>query len=403
MAGLLGRRSVVALLAAALSLVMDGMLFLHEPTVSELFFGSLVGLVHRLCVVAMALLSLAMLVTGHEGRLHAYLGLHLLLTLFLLGLFAQDARDLPVFLMVNLLPLGAYARYPRSLGLCGGVLTVSVVVLALTLRFTFLDLARTGLIATVTGLGVCLMSHYRESLIPLQRYVNRLEENVSALTRANSLSQDYARDVEEESRVAERQRLTRDIHDAIGYTMTNTIMAMEAVKMMVKSDPQRAGEHLEAARRNTEQGLATIKRILRDFRRETRVAESCFRALRKLVKVFSLSTGLRVRFEFGNADVAALDRHAECVYHFVQEGLINAFRHGRAERVTILLWDYGDTLRITLDDDGTGCPEDPRPGIGVMGMRERAGLVGGRVRVDHHQPGFRISMHLPKEPARAGT
>ena len=55
-------------------------------------------------------------------------------------------------------------------------------------------------------------------VIPLQRYVNRLEENVASLTRANILSQDYAKDIELESRARERDRLTRDIHDAIGYT-----------------------------------------------------------------------------------------------------------------------------------------------------------------------------------------
>jgi signal transduction histidine kinase len=311
-------------------------------------------------------------------------------------MFSQPAGNLPLYLVANLLPLGIYVRFPQNGVFCAIVAVCVMGVLVLTGRYEALTLAGLALVAIAVGMTGCLTGYYRESIIPLQRYVNRLEENVSSLTRANSLTQDYARDVEEESRVAERQRLTRDIHDAIGYTLTNTIMAMEAVKMMVRGNPERVPEHLEAARKNTEEGLANIKRILRDFRNQTRVAESCFRAIRKLVKVFALSTGMEVRFEFGNADVAALDPVGECAYHFVQEGLINAFRHGRAERVTILLWDYGDTVRITLDDDGTGSPEQPTSGIGIAGMRERAALVGGRVQVDHHVGGFRISMHLPK-------
>jgi signal transduction histidine kinase len=97
----------------------------------------------------------------------------------------------------------------------------------------------------------------------------------------------------------------------------------------------------------------------------------------------------------GNADIGDLERFPEAVYHFVQEGLINAFRHGHASRVIIMLWDYGDSLRIMLDDDGIGCPNGVTPGIGIAGMRERAELVGGRVSVDPSETGFRISMHLP--------
>ena len=71
--------------------------------------------------------------------------------------------------------------------------------------------------------------------------------NVSTLTRANFLSQNYAKDVEAESRTMERQRLTRDIHDMIGYTLTNSIMMFEAVKVMVKNEPERAKRESDGA------------------------------------------------------------------------------------------------------------------------------------------------------------
>ncbi len=117
--------------------------------------------------------------------------------------------------------------------------------------------------------------------------------------------------------------------------------------------------------------------------------------MKKLVKVFTISTGLHVRYEMGNVDIRDLERFPEAVYHFVQEGLINAFRHGHASRVGIMLWDYGDALRITLDDDGVGCAGEVVPGIGIAGMRERAALAGGSVTIDATETGFRISMYLP--------
>ena len=60
-----------------------------------------------------------------------------------------------------------------------------------------------------------------------------------------------------------------------------------------------------------------------------------------------------------------------------------------------MFWNYGDYLRILLDDDGTGNAADLTPGIGIAGMRERALLVGGRVSIDAAETGFRISMYLP--------
>jgi signal transduction histidine kinase len=174
-------------------------------------------------------------------------------------------------------------------------------------------------------------------------------------------------------------------------------MAMEAVKMMATTEPGRVGPYLEATRGNVEEGYAHIRQILRDFRSRERAQDTCYMAIKKLVNVFSLSTGLAVRFEFGNLDPALLDRFGECVYHFIQEGLINAFRHGRASKVTLLFWDFGEALRITLDDDGSGCAAAPVPGIGLNGMIERSTALEGKVAVERFTRGFRISMTLPKD------
>jgi signal transduction histidine kinase len=394
--GIFGRRSVPALLCFGVSAAAYSFVFLRVPEESALFTGGLVTIAHRSGVAALVLIALVVLGSGRENTFLSAASLLAAVSLVLVAAFRQTEGTLVLLVLAGILPLGVYEPFPLSLALCTAYLALCVGAAAVAGVYEPEGIARLGLVGITSGILVSLMGHYREDMIALQRYVNRLEENVSALTRANSLSQDYARGVEEESRAAERQRLTRDIHDAIGYTLTNTIMVMEAVKMMVRTEPERVSGYLEVARQNTEEGLATIKRILSDFRSTAASEESCFRAIRKLVKVFQLSTGLAVRYEFGNLKTAVLDRNAECVYHFVQEGLINAFRHGRASRVTLLFWDYGDSVRLSLDDDGAGCPEPPVAGIGIAGMCERASLAGGRVEVDRHVRGFRISMYLPR-------
>jgi signal transduction histidine kinase len=400
--GIAKKRSPSAFLFFFITLGAYLALLLEPPGSASLLFPTdLVLPVYRGAILGLCALSVVMLVSELEQTFRFVAAIHAGLALLLLLVFHLPEGNAQLLAVAVLVPLAVYERFPLSVCLC--LLFIALCVGTLLARgdippIFLLRLSATGLAVGVAGSLTC---HYRETIIPLQRHINKLEENVTALARANYLSQDYARDVEDESRLAERQRLTRDIHDAIGYTFTNTIMMMEAVKVMVKTEPERIVEYLENARRNTEEGMAQIKCILRDIRSREVAEESCIWSIKKLVKVFSISTGLSVRFEFGNIDIADLNRFRECVYHFVQEGLINAFRHGRANRVIILMWDYGDVLRITLDDDGVGCMEEPHTGIGIAGMRERAGLAEGRVEIDSFIGGFRISMYLRKGGERA--
>jgi signal transduction histidine kinase len=337
-----------------------------------------------------------MLVASTEHSFRAALGMHLAISVLLMILLDQPQGNVALLLVSGLLPLCVYERFPLNLCLSGGYVAIVLVIYAAANRGPGEFILPLGLVGVTVSLAGSLMGRHWETVVELQGYVTRLEDNVAALTRATSLSQDYARGVEEESRVAERLRLTRDIHDSIGYTMTNTIMAMEAVKMMVKTEPERVGSYLEITRGHAEEGFAHIRRILKDFRAQQGVQDTCYIAIKKLVKVVSLSTGLTIRFEFGNMEVAALDEFGEEVYHFVQEGLINAFRHGHASQVMLLFWDFGDSVRVTLDDDGAGSGGVPVPGIGLSGMIERAGALGGRVGIERYARGFRISMTLPR-------
>ena len=384
----------MSILFFCLAWTIDAFLFVDVPAKAEFFQAFPLPSVYRWAVLALAASALLMLLVRSERSFRGIVGFHLGVSVMLLAFHRLPAGSVILLLAVGLLPLVVYEPFPVNLYLCGGHIAVIIGACALTGSYDVLLMCQLAVVAALLSLAGSLMGRYWERVVALEALVTRQEDNVAALARANSLSQDYARDVEEESRVAERLSLTRDIHDAIGYTFTNTIMALEAVKMMVKNEPERAEQYLEVTRGNAEEGLATIKRILREFRKRERSLDSCFLAIKKLVKVFTLSTGLDVRYEFGNIDVAVLDLFGECVYHFIQEGLINAFRHGRARRVSLLFWDYGDALRVTMDDDGSGSGAEVVPGIGLTGMIERARPHGGRVAIERTTGGFRISLYL---------
>lgn len=388
-------RAPLVLGAFALSLPAYAVVMAGAQAASALLPQTVATLVYRLAVVGLAVGAGGMVVTRTESRFLYQLGASFCVTLFLIAAYRLRAETVAILTLATTTWMFLFEPYPRSMILsCAAAVALPTAGLVAG-EYGLLTASTLALTSVASAILGALLVRAHENTIALQRYINRLEENVASLTRANILSQDYAKDIELESRVRERDRLTRDIHDTIGYTLTNTVMMAEAIKVMVRTEPHRIPEHIKRIRAHTEEGLASIRKILRDFRTAEQEKESVYWAIKKLVKIFKISSGVDVRYEMGNVDVGDLERFPDAVYHFIQEGLINAFRHGRASKVTILFWDYGDRIRIMLDDDGIGCPGDVAPGIGIAGMRERAALADGSVSIEPAETGFRISMYLP--------
>ncbi len=90
-------------------------------------------------------------------------------------------------------------------------------------------------------------------------------------------------------------------------------------------------------------------------------------------------------------------------YRIVQESLTNVRRHASGARTTVTLSFGGAALTVTVDNgagDGAAAAAEPRlGGVGIIGMRERTGVVGGRLVTEPRDAGFRVRAELPYEPA----
>jgi signal transduction histidine kinase len=249
---------------------------------------------------------------------------------------------------------------------------------------------------TLLSFAVCLMTKYREMLIPMQRNISRLNEAVIEVTKANFRYQDYAQEAEERSRRMERLRLTRDIHDVVGYTMTNAMMMTEAAKLMALNEPEKIPDFMERARRSIENGMNQIRGVLHSLRSHEEQQEEGFAGIVKLVRLFEIATGVHVRLEFGTVVWEFDTEVGSILYHFIQEGLINAFRHGKASEIRILFNREDRGISISIRDNGVGA-DTIEEGIGLQGMRERLSTVGGRLDLSPLVDGFAVSAYVPLE------
>jgi len=246
---------------------------------------------------------------------------------------------------------------------------------------------------TIAAFG-SLMTRFREAVVDLTHANDRYRESVLRLARLSTQYQKHAADAESRAMEAERLRITRDIHDVVGYTLTNNMMLMEAAIDVMKENALALPTLLRTARMNAEDGLQQIRQSLYHLREESTQRPVGLSALKKLVDVFKQATGIDISCEFTNAPLVLDDEADSAVYHLVQESLVNSFRHGRATSILLLLSCEPGVICVTVLDNGHGTP-DSTDGIGLSGMRERIESIGGGVEAKPCVTGFQVTARIP--------
>jgi signal transduction histidine kinase len=198
----------------------------------------------------------------------------------------------------------------------------------------------------------------------------------------------------------ERNRLAREIHDSLAHYLTIVNVQLEAAEKL--RDHARSREQVLRARRLTLECLQDVRQSVAALRASTLDELSLPRALRKLAEEFASTSGLQVELNLDGADDVAIGpQHTLALFRVAQDGLTNVQRHACAQWVVITLCRTADgALSLTVEDDGVG-PRDVQrtpndTSFGLIGLRERVELLGGRLGFDRGQnSGARLSVVIP--------
>lgn len=224
-------------------------------------------------------------------------------------------------------------------------------------------------------------------------YSTRMDEAVNSLMDANIAFQQYAQAVEEESTLTERRRISREIHDSVGYTLVNLMMMMENAADMIQENGELL-ELLRTARQQAGEGLQETRRAVRSFRQDKPVEIVGLHAIRRLVSAFEEATRVHVLIRYSNMPMTLGTDVDKAIYRTIQEGLTNAFRHGRATEIHVDLWMDEDGVRVVVEDNGHGA-DAVHEGVGLTGMKERLGKLGGSLAFGNLANGFQVRAYLP--------
>jgi two-component system sensor histidine kinase UhpB len=202
----------------------------------------------------------------------------------------------------------------------------------------------------------------------------------------------------------ERRRLSRELHDETAQVFSAVKMELAVLRGSVAPEAASRIDHTLAL---VDGGIRGIRSVVHSLRPSLLDDLGLLPALRSLVTEFTERSHLPVELH-APATLAPLSTDAElAIFRALQEGLANVARHAEASAVTVTLSGVPGALELVVEDDGGGLPVATKAAsiereghMGIAGMRERIGALGGTVRVESAAAGgvrLRLTVPSPAE------
>jgi len=205
--------------------------------------------------------------------------------------------------------------------------------------------------------------------------------------RANNRLQKANEEIEHLAKVAERERIARDLHDVLGHTLSVIILKSELARKLIDHDPERAKAEIGDVEQTSREALADVRNTIRGYRGHSLEAEL------KKAKATLETAGVAVKCE--SEEVRLTPAQESVVALVVREAVTNVVRHAQARNCRLQLMPVNGNCRIEIQDDGRG--GGAVEGNGLRGMRERIEALGGTLE-RQNSVGTRLSIEFPLTP-----
>jgi signal transduction histidine kinase len=180
----------------------------------------------------------------------------------------------------------------------------------------------------------------------------------------------------------ERRRLARELHDETGQALTSILLGLRTVEEAEGESDMRVA--LSEVRELVRATLQDVRQLAVELRPKVLDDFGLVAALERLTDSFREQTGIAVAFHSALPAERLSPEIETALYRIVQESLTNIVKHARAGGVSITLGRKRSAVTVVVEDDGVGF--DPartrEEGLGLIGMRERVALVGGRLTIE---------------------
>jgi two-component system sensor histidine kinase DesK len=192
-------------------------------------------------------------------------------------------------------------------------------------------------------------------------------------------------EVEHFAKVAERERIARDLHDVLGHTLSLIVLKSELAQKLNSQDPERAAREMRDVEQTARKALADVRQAISGYRSDGLKAE-----IEKTKQMLD-AAGITFLCDSQPPRLPATDEAVLSL--IVREAVTNIVRHSQAKECKLQLQSTNGVTTLLIQDDGRG--QIKAEGNGIRGMRERVEALGGNFEL-HSKQGTMLSVKLPR-------
>jgi len=253
------------------------------------------------------------------------------------------------------------------------------------------------------------------TLIEIILFVGLLWSAAESLSRSEARSRNAVRAQEEnethrrisKAQEAERRRIARDVHDHIGQQVTGLRLRLDS--LCRQADLEKGlSTSLNQLCEQASKLDSDLSLLVWQMRPSILDSHGLASALNSFVREWSRTNGIEAEFQYPPGDGRLAPEIETNLYRIIQEALNNVLKHADAKRVSITMNYFGEEAVIVIEDDGNGFDPDTdsihtteSSGFGLVGMKERAALVGGSLEIESSLGGGTVIMvRVPHNPQK---
>ncbi|MDX2272827.1 MAG: sensor histidine kinase [Cyanobacteriota bacterium] len=216
------------------------------------------------------------------------------------------------------------------------------------------------------------------------------------LSQAHHQLQAYALRIEDQATLQERNRIAREIHDALGHALAAQIIQLDNALFFIESSLEKARSFLLESRKLAATALQEVRYSIRAMRSDPLQNRSLEVALSQLVREFEQTSQISTQIEIEILTTLSNELNI-AIFRIIQEALTNIQKHSQASHVKVRLQANSKILYALIEDNGKGFDiHQNTTGFGLQGMRERTAHLSGQFHIlTAPNQGCRLSVYIP--------
>ena len=221
----------------------------------------------------------------------------------------------------------------------------------------------------------------------------RMTQELIMVHQVNHELENYAAVSEKIAEDKERKRLAREIHDTLGHALTGIAAGVDACIAMIDINPEATKKQLMVISKVVRQGIVDVRNSLNKLRPGALEQYGFKGAIENMIEEFTSVSDPTISLDYRLDKVDFENTKEDILFRVIQESVTNAVRHGDATHIDISLYIEDNSLYLKIQDNGQGC-EEIHYGFGLKQMKERLGMINGKVAYDGHH-GFLTIVTIP--------